>query len=174
MTGGATIRLYGHLLKDGPWYNAVKRACLLFYSDQGVCPIVKEVFLGNGLKRIQDSELAERLRTDTLCRGHDMEKTEIVLDQDAQAAVISKDKNIGHQAMHLDNKTQQSGGMAGSDTNKIREPLTQIKSMIKSRLITEKMSSRAEAVGTELTFLLLQACQKQTCVVLVAVIPSAL
>lgn len=124
MTGGATIRLYGHLPRDGPGYNAVKRACLLFYSDQGVCPIVKEVFLGNGLKRIQDNELAERLRMDTLCRGHDIEKTEIVLDQDIQTAVISKDKNTGHQAMHLGNKTQQSGGMASSDTNKISELLT--------------------------------------------------
>lgn len=28
MTGGATIRLCGHLPRDGAWYNAAKRACL--------------------------------------------------------------------------------------------------------------------------------------------------
>lgn len=87
MTGGATIRLRGHLPRDGAWYDAVKRACLLFYSNQGVCSIcqyyqciVKEVFLGNGLKRIQDSELAERLRTGTLCMI--WRKQRLLLDQD--------------------------------------------------------------------------------------------
>lgn len=58
---------------------------------------MKEVFLRNGLKRIQDSELAERLRTDTLCRGHDTEKTQRwSLDRDTEAAGISKEGNIGH------------------------------------------------------------------------------
>lgn len=74
---------------------------------------MKGVCLENGLKRIQDSELAEQLRTGTLCRGHDAEKTQRqVLDQDTETAGIGKVGDIGHWISHLGNRTQQSSDMA--------------------------------------------------------------
>lgn len=36
---------------------------------------MKGVCLRDGFKRIRDSELAEQLRTGTLCRGYDVEKS---------------------------------------------------------------------------------------------------
>jgi len=80
---------------------------------------MKGLCLGDGLKRIQDSELAEKLRTDTVQRAWYGENTEI-----AVGPGIGEVGDIEHWVTHLGNRTQQSGDMAWSDTTKISEPLT--------------------------------------------------